>query len=85
MVEPASNGSVQLVKKTSDGVSARQAAPPVYAMNASIYCWHFHSLSKGLWNGRTRLHVMPRERSIDIDEPIDFQLVEFLMAERSLS
>ena len=85
MVESAPNGSVQLVKNTSDGVIARQAAPPVYAMNASIYCWHFHSLSKGLWNGRTRLHVMPRERSIDIDEPIDFQLVELLMAERYLS
>ena len=82
MVEPTSNGSVHLVKTTPGGVSARQAAPPVYSMNASIYCWHFHSLTKGLWNGRTRLHVMPRERSIDIDEPIDFRLVELLMAER---
>jgi len=79
MVEPAPGGGVQLVKTVPGGVVARQAAPPVYAMNASIYCWHHHTLSKGLWTGTTRLHVMPRERSIDIDDPIDFQLVELLM------
>jgi CMP-N,N'-diacetyllegionaminic acid synthase len=79
MVEAAPGGGVQLVKTVPGGVVARQAAPKVYAMNASIYCWHHHSLSKGLWQGRTRLHVMPRERSIDIDDPIDFALVELLM------
>ena len=85
MVEPTDDGYVQLVKTMPGGVEARQTAPPVYAMNASIYCWHYHSLNKGLWHGRTRLHVMPRERSIDIDDPIDFQLVELLLAQRSTS
>lgn len=85
MVEPTSNGLVQLVKTIPGGVVARQAAPQVYAMNASIYCWHHHSLSKGLWHGRTRIHVMPRERSIDIDEPIDFELVELLLSQRGHS
>lgn len=82
MVEESSDGSVRLVKTIPGGVVARQAAPLVYAMNASIYCWHHHSLSKGLWQGRTRLHVMPRERSIDIDDPIDFALVELLMRQK---
>ena len=80
MVEPnGAHGCVQLVKTLPAGVTARQEAPNVYSMNASIYCWHYRSLDLGLWQGRTRLHVMPRERSIDIDEPIDFQLVELLM------
>lgn len=83
MVEVAGDGAVQLVKTTLGGVVARQTAPTVYAMNASIYCWHYHTLSKGLWNGRTRIHVMPRHRSIDIDEPIDFQIVEMLMRQKS--
>jgi CMP-N-acetylneuraminic acid synthetase len=82
MVEASSDGSVKLVKAIPGGVVARQAAPSVYAMNASIYCWHHHSLSKGLWQGLTRLHVMPRERSIDIDDPIDFALVELLMRQK---
>ena len=85
MVEAAQDGGMQLVKAIPGGVVARQAAPPVYAMNASIYCWHHHSLSKGLWQGRTRIHVMPRERSIDIDDQLDFQLVELLMRQKLTS
>lgn len=75
----SADGYVGLVKTIPAGVTSRQEAPHVYSMNASIYCWHYRSLGFGLWQGRTRLHVMPRERSIDIDEPIDFQLVELLM------
>jgi CMP-N-acetylneuraminic acid synthetase len=82
MVESAGDGSVRLVKQPPGEVEGRQAAPKVYAMNASIYVWHRHSLSKGLWSGRARLHVMPRERAIDIDSLIDFRLVELLMKEK---
>ncbi len=85
MVEASHDDCIKLVKKIPGGVVARQAAPPVYAMNASIYCWHYHTLTKGLWRGRTRIHVMPRRRSIDIDEPIDFQIVELLMRQKQLS
>jgi CMP-N,N'-diacetyllegionaminic acid synthase len=82
MVEASTDGGVKLVKTIPGGIVARQAAPAVYAMNASIYCWHHHSLSKGLWQGRTRLHVMPRDRSVDIDDLIDFALVELLMRQK---
>lgn len=83
MVEERGDGSYGLVKPMPDGPASRQQAPVVYAMNASVYVWHRHTLAKGLWDGRTRLHVMPRERSIDIDTPIDFRLVELLIAEGS--
>ncbi len=79
MVERKPDGSVGLVCQSSSMVVARQQAPHVYSMNASIYVWHRHTLSKGLWNGRLKLHVMPRERSIDIDSPLDFAIVELLM------
>ncbi len=79
MVERKSDGSIGLVCQPSGMVVARQQAPHVYSMNASIYVWHRHTLSKGLWNGRLKLHVMPRERSIDIDSPLDFAIVELLM------
>jgi len=82
MVEAKPDGNIRLVKSPSSVVAARQEAPKVYAMNASIYCWHRHTLSKGLWEGRTRLHVMPRERSVDIDSPLDFHIVEFLLKQR---
>ncbi|MBU0564596.1 MAG: acylneuraminate cytidylyltransferase family protein [Gammaproteobacteria bacterium] len=82
MVEEKSDGEIRLVKPLSGGVVARQAAPKVYSMNASIYCWHYQSFHKGLWDGRTRLHIMPRERSVDVDELIDFEIVEILMRKR---
>lgn len=79
MVEQKSDGSIGLVCHAPGMVVARQQAPHVYSMNASIYVWHRHTLSKGLWNGNLKLHIMPRERSIDIDSPLDLAIVEMLM------
>lgn len=79
MVELSDNGFAYLSKELEHSVVTRQSAPRVYAMNASIYCWHRASLKNGIWNGNAKLHVMPRERSIDVDHEIDFQIVEFLM------
>jgi CMP-N,N'-diacetyllegionaminic acid synthase len=81
MLEIKPDGSVGLVCRPEGMlVVARQQAPQVFSMNASIYVWHRHTLSKGLWNGRLRMHVMPRERSIDIDSSLDFDIVEMLMS-----
>ncbi len=86
MVERKSNGFFERVCPPESEVLGRQSAPAVYAMNASIYAWHRHTLSSSLWNApKIRLHVMPRERSIDIDHPIDFDLVELLMKKRGLA
>ena len=86
MVECKANGFFERVCRPASEVLGRQSAPTVYAMNASIYAWHRHTLSSSLWDAqRIRLHVMPRERSIDIDHPIDFDLVELLMKKRGLA
>ncbi|GFE51045.1 posttranslational modification protein [Roseobacter cerasinus] len=82
MVEVDQDGSVRLCKPLEGPVTSRQSAPKVYSMNASIYVWHRQSLTRNLWSGRTKLHVMPRERSIDIDEPLDFRIVELIMQDQ---
>ncbi len=82
MVEQKPDGFASLSKTIPGGVSGRQLAPKVYSMNASIYVWHKDTLKKGLWEGKAKLYVMPRIRSIDIDEPIDFKIVELLMREK---
>jgi CMP-N-acetylneuraminic acid synthetase len=51
-------------------------------MNGAVYVWHRHSLAKGLWGGRTKLYVMPPDRSIDIDTALDFRIAELLMRDR---
>lgn len=83
MVEQKDDGRIRLVKESDGLIAGRQLAPKVYSMNASIYVWRRESLSKGLWAGEVKLHVMPRERSIDIDAEIDFRFVELLMEQRN--
>lgn len=82
MVEAKEDGNVRTVKSVGSDVVARQHAPSVYAMNGSVYVWWEDSLTESLWDGVVQLHVMPRERSIDIDDEVDWKLVELLMTEK---
>ncbi len=84
LVELDQDGIVHLSKPPHNAIVRRQDAPKCYDMNASIYVWRKPALfaNESLFNPDTRLHVMPEERSIDIDSELDFRFVEFLMAER---
>ena len=67
---------------TSDfNIVRRQDAPTVYEMNASIYIFKRQSLIKKtkLLNNKTTLFMMPRERSVDIDDIYDLNLVKLLI------
>lgn len=82
LVELDELGFARLSKTTPIPVARRQDAPACYDMNASIYVWRREILmnSPSIFNHDTLLHVMPEERSIDIDSMLDFQIVEMLMA-----
>ena len=62
-------------------LNRRQDAPKVYEMNASIYIFRrdFLIKKKNLFNKKTSLYVMPRNRSIDIDDILDLKLVKYLI------
>jgi CMP-N,N'-diacetyllegionaminic acid synthase len=85
-LERAPNGQWGLSKRPESVVTGRQSAPETFDMNASIYAWSRTSFMAGpaLYNADTAVHVMPLECSWDIDEPIDFEVVAFLM-ERNAS
>ncbi|WP_298923616.1 acylneuraminate cytidylyltransferase family protein [uncultured Ramlibacter sp.] len=80
LVELAPDGLARLYAQAG-GVS-RQALPPVYAMNGSIYCWRRAALARaavhGLWSVPVRGVTMPRERSADIDDLLDFEWAAWL-------
>jgi CMP-N,N'-diacetyllegionaminic acid synthase len=79
MVEVDEKNKVRLIK---DGnFQNRQSAPSVYDMNSSIYTWWADILvqNKSIYLPKTRIHIMPRERSIDIDENIDFRIAQMIM------
>ena len=79
MVEVDAEGKVQLAKKGS--FPSRQSAPPVYDMNSSIYVWWKDILKREgkIFLENSRVYVMPKARSIDIDDDIDFKIAEILM------
>lgn len=82
LVERAADGAIRLCK--GEGHARRQDLPPVYALNGSIYVWRRAALrraaSAGLWQaGRLEVSVMPRSRSVDIDDLEDLQWAQWLM------
>jgi CMP-N,N'-diacetyllegionaminic acid synthase len=79
MVEINKAGKVSLAKKGN--YSGRQSAPPVFDMNSSIYVWWKDALRKGksLFPGITSIYLMPKERSVDIDDAIDFKIAKMLL------
>lgn len=84
LVERDVNGVVHLSKNLPQGVVRRQDSPDCFDMNASIYVWQRDRLLNDpkLFYDDTRLYEMPRERSFDIDEELDFKIVELIMAEK---
>ncbi|MCC7125969.1 MAG: acylneuraminate cytidylyltransferase family protein [Acidobacteria bacterium] len=81
MVEQTSDGTVRVVKPLNSPVTNRQAAPAVFSLSPAVFAIRADALRRfSHWSqARMRVHVVPRERAVDIDTAFDFQLVEFLM------
>jgi len=84
MVEAGDDGIATLAKKGD--YATRQSAPKVYDMNASIYVWWKDVLKneKKIFLKKSRIYIMPKERSIDIDDDLDFKVAEFLLPKDSI-
>lgn len=83
LVEASPSGAVAPAKSARRYVR-RQDTPACYDMNASIYVWWRDRFlaEPYVFDDGTRLFEMPTERSFDIDEPLDFEIVEWLMTKR---
>lgn len=81
MVEIDKNAYAHISKKLNRPIIRRQDAPKVYSINGCIYVSWIKDLEreKTYFTKQTRIYVMPEERSIDIDKPLDFEFVEFLL------
>jgi CMP-N-acetylneuraminic acid synthetase len=60
----------------------RQDLPPVYQLNGAIYVTRRKVLmeEERLLGKHTLSYIMPQERSIDIDTPIDFKIAEIILS-----
>lgn len=82
MVEVDKKGRVALSKKGA--FLTRQSAPKVYDMNASVYVWWKDVLQKekGIFLKNSRIYIMPKNRSVDIDDDMDFKFAEYLKSKQ---
>jgi len=82
MVELDENGYAHLCKKPKENVLSRQSAPLVYSLNSSIYIFRREFLlnTPYAYNGKVLVYEMP-DYAIDIDRPIDFDFIEFILKE----
>lgn len=74
----------RLIRDAPDGVP-RQQLPVAYHLNGNAYAFWIDRVppdARTILNGRVGAVVVPAERGVEIDEPIDFEIVEFLLARR---
>lgn len=64
----------------------RQDLPPLFHRNGSIYAVKTEVFleKKTFFPKKIRPYIMPPERSVNIDEEIDFQFAEFLMRKKNV-
>ena len=68
--------------KLDKKLTRRQNAPKVYRINAGVYVIKRDVLMKGkIFTDKTRVVIMPNERSGHIDSEADFKHVEYLLKE----
>ena len=84
LVEVQADGTLALSK--SAGAARRQDVPGVWGLNGSIYVWQRAALRRaaehGFWTVSMHPYRMPRERSIDIDDALDFAMAEWMLRQR---
>ncbi|MCC9071734.1 acylneuraminate cytidylyltransferase family protein [Flavobacterium sp. F-65] len=87
MVEKNADGFYSLVKMNPDGsVMTRQSAPKVYDLNASFYWYRrsfFESGSKSAITDKSLIYEMDHV-CFDLDHPIDFLFMEYLLQNNKL-
>ena len=86
LVELNEKGFVRISKNLDNPIIRRQDSPKCFDMNASIYLWKRKAFyqAQTVLTDKTKLFVMPEERSIDIDSELDFEIVKLLMKNKEL-
>lgn len=84
MVLEREDRTVVPVNNPDGAILRRQDAPPVSDMTTTAYVVDptYIMTQKNIFAGKVRAVHVPRERSIDIDTPLDFDIAEFLMKRR---
>jgi CMP-N,N'-diacetyllegionaminic acid synthase len=86
MVEQGPDGYYQLVKTPENPILSRQTAPKVYDLNASFYFYRrrfFDMDFKNAYTPKSLIYEVPHT-CFDLDEPVDFEFMGFLIENNKL-
>ena len=75
---------IKLLIEGEKSFSRRQDVPIAYDMTTVAYVAHpdFIKNNNKIFDGRVKAVLVPKERSVDIDDEIDFKMAQLLMSER---
>ena len=87
LLELNAEGFLQVSKPLPGGIWSRQSAPKVWEHAASTYVISPSYLRRAgsLYEGRVIPFEMPSDRCFDIDTPLDFRLVEWLLGQQLIT
>ena len=80
-VERKNDKSFRPIKSLGYKLKRRQDSPKVYDLNACIYIWKRQALLKydTLYIKKNSIYVMPNNRGFDVDDEIDFKIVNYFL------
>jgi len=84
IVKEGINGYVDLFESGSEVVSRRQDCPKTYDITTIAYAARpsFVLNKKSIFEGYVRKVIVPKERSIDIDTLLDFEIAEYMLKKK---
>lgn len=85
MVEVDAHGLARVVIPSPEPITTRQQAPRVYSLSPAVYVIHREALWKyDHWSrSRMAIHLIPRDRAVDIDSEADFGYVEYVLTKET--
>lgn len=85
LVEPDASGNLKMSKSAGPTVVARQSAPPVFEHVAGVYVLDTQYLRTAghLLDGRVHGYLVDESKAFDVDTPLDFDIIEYLLQRRA--
>jgi CMP-N,N'-diacetyllegionaminic acid synthase len=84
LVEPDGEGALRMSKTAGPTVLSRQKAPPVFEHVAGVYVLDAEYVRRAghLLEGRAFGYEVPDTKAMDVDNELDFEVIEFLLRRR---
>src|SRR5205085_7315280 len=84
MMEVNKRGFAEIVAKSEEPIVRRQDAPKVFSLSGAAFVVKKSALfNYSHWSQAVcRIYEIPRERALDIDEEIDFEMIKLLLNQR---